>query len=144
MEMKYIKSAARLLDSNWVNKRGLDLSKEVLWVSVGQRGAELPAVKFGGVKKNSAAQTESNHTQVARVWLLDNGINLKVWKLVTLQPVNRGKYFSMIIKTIPPDWKGLPCTISLKKQILMFLRLIFLELRAIAHAGSNKMQTHDC
>ena len=39
---------------NWVNKEGLDLSKEVLWVSVGQRAAELGTVKVGG-EKNSAA-----------------------------------------------------------------------------------------
>ena len=50
-EIKYIKSAARLLDRVWVNKRGLDLSKEVLWVFVGQRTAELPAIKVGGLKK---------------------------------------------------------------------------------------------
>ena len=47
-EIKYVKSAARLLDRNWVNKGGLDLSKEVLWVSVGQRAADLRAVKVGG------------------------------------------------------------------------------------------------
>ena len=50
-EIKYIKSAARLLDRDWVNKGGLDLSKEVLWVSVGQRAAELRAVKVGGQQK---------------------------------------------------------------------------------------------
>ena len=49
--MKYVKSVARLLDRNCVNKGGLDLSKEVLWVSVGQRAAELRAVKVGGQKK---------------------------------------------------------------------------------------------
>ena len=49
--MKYLKSAARLLDRNDFNKGGLDLSKEVLWVSVGQRAAELPAIKVGGQKK---------------------------------------------------------------------------------------------
>ena len=51
MEIKYIKSAARLLDRDWVNKGGLDLSKEVLWVSVDQRAAVLQAVKVGGQKK---------------------------------------------------------------------------------------------
>ena len=51
MEIKYIKSASRLLDRAWVNKGGLDLSKEVLWVSVGQRAAEQPAIKVGGQKK---------------------------------------------------------------------------------------------
>ena len=39
MEMKCIESAARLLNIDCVNKRGLDLSKEVLWASVGQRAA---------------------------------------------------------------------------------------------------------
>ena len=51
MEIKYIQSAARVLNRNCVNKRGLDLSKNVLWVSVGQRAADLPAVKVGGQKK---------------------------------------------------------------------------------------------
>ena len=51
MEIKSIKSAARLLNINFVNKRSLDLSKEVLWVSVGQRAAELWAVKVGGWNK---------------------------------------------------------------------------------------------
>ena len=49
--MKYIKSAARVLNRNCVNKRGLDLSKEVLWVSVGQRAADLWAVKVRGQKR---------------------------------------------------------------------------------------------
>ena len=44
MEIKYLKSAARLFTRNYFNKGDLDLSKEVLWVSVGQREAELPAV----------------------------------------------------------------------------------------------------
>ena len=51
MEIKCIKSAARLLDRDCVNKGGLDLSKEVLWASVGQRAAVLQAVKVGGQKK---------------------------------------------------------------------------------------------
>ena len=36
MEIKCIKSAARLLKKDCVNKGGLDLSKKVLWVSVDQ------------------------------------------------------------------------------------------------------------
>ena len=51
MEIKYIKSAARILNRNCVNKGGLDLSKNVLWVSVGQEAADLRAVKVGGKKK---------------------------------------------------------------------------------------------
>ena len=51
MEMKYIKSASRVLNRDCVNKGGLDLSKNVLWVSVGQRAADLQAVKVGGHQK---------------------------------------------------------------------------------------------
>ena len=51
MEMKYFKNAARLLDRIYFNKGDLDLSKEVLWVSVGQRAADLWAVKVGGQQK---------------------------------------------------------------------------------------------
>ena len=51
MEIKYFKSCARLTDRDQVNKGGLDLSKEVLWVSVGQWVADLRAVKVGGWKK---------------------------------------------------------------------------------------------
>ena len=56
MEIRCIKSSDRLLNRNCVNRGGLDLSKEVLWVSVGQRAAELPAIKVGGLKKNSASR----------------------------------------------------------------------------------------
>ena len=48
MEIKYFKSPARLLNRDYFNKGGLDLSKEVLWVSVGQWAADLQAVKVGG------------------------------------------------------------------------------------------------
>ena len=54
MEIKFIKSAARVLNRECANKGGLDLSKNVLWVSVGQGAADLQAVKVGGLKKNSA------------------------------------------------------------------------------------------
>ena len=47
---------AGLLYRDCVNRGGLDLSKEVLWVSVGQGAAEIRAVKVGGQKKNSADQ----------------------------------------------------------------------------------------
>ena len=56
MEIEYIKSTARLLDRNWGKKEGSDLFKEVLWVSVDQRAAEIQAVKVGNQKINSAAQ----------------------------------------------------------------------------------------
>ena len=50
-ELKCIKSTTRLLNIEYVNKGDLDLSKEVLWVSVGQRTAVLWAIKVGGKKK---------------------------------------------------------------------------------------------
>ena len=48
MKIKYLKRAARLLTRDYVNRRGLDLSKEALWVSACQRVAQLPAVKVEG------------------------------------------------------------------------------------------------
>ena len=50
MEIKYVKRVARLLKRTCVNRKGLGLSKEALQISVDQRAAELPAVKFGGQK----------------------------------------------------------------------------------------------
>ena len=54
--MKYLKSDARLLLRDYVNIRGFYLSKEVLLVFLGQRVAEVSAIKVGGLKKNSTAQ----------------------------------------------------------------------------------------
>ena len=51
MEIKYIKSAGRVLNRDCVNKRGLDLSKNVPWVSAGQGAVDLRAVKVGGQKR---------------------------------------------------------------------------------------------
>ena len=48
-EIKYNKSAARLLNRVCVNKGGF--FKEVQWVLVGQRAAKLPAIKVGGQKE---------------------------------------------------------------------------------------------
>ena len=50
-ELKFINSMARLLERELVNRRGIDLSKELLLVSVVQRALELPVVKVGGQKK---------------------------------------------------------------------------------------------
>ena len=76
MEIKYIKSAARLLDIDSVNKRGLDLSKELLWVSVGQRAAVLRAVKVGGQKEIlpiSLAQAKRVRTRaIGRIFFTSN------------------------------------------------------------------------
>ena len=51
MEIKYYKSVVRVLNKDCVYKRGLNLSKEVLWVSKGQRIAVLRAIKVGDPKK---------------------------------------------------------------------------------------------
>ena len=51
MAIRCIKSAARLLNIDCVNKRGLDLSKEVLWVSIGQRAVVLGLSKLEVKKK---------------------------------------------------------------------------------------------
>ena len=77
MEMKYIKSAAKVLNRDCVNKGGLDLSKNVLWVSVGQGAANLRAVKVGGQKKNSAdrptrGQSEFEPARSAEFFLTSN------------------------------------------------------------------------
>ena len=47
----YPKNAASLLNRVCVNRQSLDLSKEVLWVSVGQRTEKLQAVNVGNLKK---------------------------------------------------------------------------------------------
>ena len=76
MEIKYIWNDARLLNRDWVNKGGLDLSKEVLWVSVGQRAAVLLAVKVRGEKKSAdqprAGQVGSNRGDRQRFYLTSN------------------------------------------------------------------------
>ena len=84
MDIKYIKSAFRLLDKDCVNKRGLYLLKEVLWVSVGQRAAELPAIKVGG-KKNSAKGPSAGAVGSNRA-TRQNCFYLYLWWLAALQP----------------------------------------------------------
>ena len=51
IEIKYIKCAAKLLNRNYVNRGGLYLSDEGLWVSVAQKTAELLFIKVGGHTK---------------------------------------------------------------------------------------------
>ena len=51
---------------NWncISKGILDLSKEALWVSVGQRAVKLQAFKGGDLKKNlPLGRPELNHTR---------------------------------------------------------------------------------
>ena len=66
--MIYLKNAVRLFDRLYVNRRGLNLSNEVMWVSEGQRAAELLAVKVGGQKRILLlAQLESDLPAPGRV-----------------------------------------------------------------------------
>ena len=55
------------MDRNYVNKGGLDLSKEVLWVYVGQRAAKIPAFKVGGLKKKSAVWPRPHSNKSAQI-----------------------------------------------------------------------------
>ena len=66
MAIKYLKSAARFLNRNSVNKTDLNLSKKVLWVSVGQRAADLRAVKVEGQQKILSSGPVSTHFARAR------------------------------------------------------------------------------
>ena len=84
MKIKYIKSAARVLNRDCVNKGGLDLSKNVLWVSVGQGAADLRAVKVGGLKKISAirpcaGKAGSNWAARQNFLLTSNFDSLQLW-----------------------------------------------------------------
>ena len=69
--------------NNWWE---LDLSKEVLWLSVGQKVAKLQPVKFGGWSYDLGLEPGS-----PAVWF-DSGrsaeyfSNLQLWQVVTLQP----------------------------------------------------------
>ena len=99
MEIKYIKSATRLLDRDWVNKGGLDLFKEVLWVSVDQLASKLQPVKVGALKKILPL----SRPRAARTRLGLRGrifSNYQLWQLITLQPVD-------LQRPTVPLWKDL-------------------------------------
>ena len=86
LEIKCLKSATILLNRICVGRQGLDLSKEVLWVSVSQRAAELPASKVGGLEKNSATQPGSKPTRPCWAVLQNFFSNLQLCNLVTQRP----------------------------------------------------------
>ena len=86
LEIKCLKSATRLLNRVCVGQQGLDLSKEVLWVSVCQRAAKLPAGKVGGLKKNSAMRPGSRLTHPHRATWQNFVSNLHLCQLVTRLP----------------------------------------------------------
>ena len=98
-EMKYLKSAARLLNRECASKGGLDLSKEVLWVSVSQRVAELQAVKVGGWKKilpRGLVRAKRVRTgPLSRFFS-----NLQLWQPVDLLPID-------LQRPTVPLWKDL-------------------------------------
>ena len=87
LEIKCLKSATRLLNRVCVGRWGLDLSKEVLWVSVGQRAAKLPAGKVGSLKRNSATWPGSRPTHLRRRAAWQNFFSiLQLCQLVTRLP----------------------------------------------------------
>jgi len=63
------------------------MNKKIV-INVGQRAPMLPAVKVGGLRKNSAARSESNQMRAAWVPVLDDWIILKVWQTLTLLPLD--------------------------------------------------------
>ena len=85
MDIKYIKNAARVLNRNCVNKGGLDLSKNVLWASVGQGAADLRAVKVGGQRENlpiGPLQAKRVRTgPIGRIFF-----DHQLWQLIDLLP----------------------------------------------------------
>ena len=101
LEMKCLKSATRLLNRVCVGRRGLDLSKEVLWVSVCQRAAELPAGKVGGLKKNTATRPDSRLTHPRRAAWKNFFSNLQLCQLVTQLP------FDILYNLYKQKWRAL-------------------------------------
>ena len=91
------------MDRKWVNRGGLDLSKEVLWVFVGQKAAKIQAVKVGDLKKILPHVQDSNpgcpgwFESGHRVGFFSD---LQLWQLVFLQP------FDLQTPTVPL-WKDL-------------------------------------
>ena len=86
LKIKCLKSATRLLNRVCVGRRGLDLSKEVLWVSVCQRAAKLPAGKVGGLKKNSAMRPGAGESVSNPAAWQNFFSNLELCQLVTQLP----------------------------------------------------------
>ena len=84
-EIKYNKSAARVLNRDCVNKEGLERSKEVLWVSVGQWAADIRAVVVGGQKKILPIGQVRTHFArngpIGRIFF-----DLQLWQPVDLMP----------------------------------------------------------
>ena len=75
------------MDRDWVNRWGLDLSKEVLWVSVCQRAAKLQAVKVGGWSYRPGIKPRP-HSCGARWAEAGFFSDLQLWHLVVLQPLD--------------------------------------------------------
>ena len=83
MSKTYLWNTASLLLRHYFNKGDFDLSKEVLWVSVGQRTTKLKSWRS---EKNPATQPKSNQMRAARVGVIDDQIIFKLWQTTTLQP----------------------------------------------------------
>ena len=82
------------MNKDYVNKKGSDLSKEVLWVSVGQRAAVLQAVKVGGQQK--ILPIAQVRTRIARAGQIGRiFFDLQLWQPVNLLP------FDLQTPTVP-------------------------------------------
>ena len=93
-----VKRPTRVLNRDSVNKRGLDLSKEVLWASIGQRAAELQSVKVGGQKKfcRAARFEPASPAPGPSAEFFDN---LQLWQPAALVPFDPQRP--------TPTWKSL-------------------------------------
>ena len=95
----YLQNAAILLVRQYFNRRDLDLSKGVMWVSVDQRASRLRSTKL---EHNPIVQ-DSNP---GRWWVVRHWPSGRIsfrppkWKLVTLQPFN-------LQRSTVPLWKDL-------------------------------------
>ena len=81
-------------------QKGLDLFKEVLWVSVGQRAAKSHSVKLWGWSHCQGINPHLHACGSTRVWQQIIFSNLQIRQLITLQPFDR-------LRPKVPLWKEL-------------------------------------
>ena len=101
-----IKSPSIPLNWTWVCWGGWDLSKEVLWVSVGQLASKLQAVNVGGLKNIQPIGRFEPGSPADR-GSAEFFSNLQHWQLVILMPVD-------LQRPTVPLWKDINLLYKLK------------------------------
>ena len=103
-----IKSPSIPLNLTCVCWGGWDLSKEVLWVSVGQLASKLQAVNVRGLKKIlPIGGPRATRVRISRS--AEFFSNLEHWQLVILMPVD-------LQRPTVPLWKGLELVVNILAQ----------------------------